>query len=409
MKPFTLSRVCRTLAVLSVAATFWGFSLLQAQSDLQPDLKPDRALISTGNLKPIFNQTNLDGWVIRGGKASYKIEDGVIVGSVTTKGGGNTFLCTEKEYGDFILELDIKADKELNSGVQIRSQYFEQPTTYDFGSEGIKVPAKRIHGYQVEVDNRPERRWSGGIYEEACRGWLNPLPTNSPAGNAFQFGAWNQYRIECRGASLRTWVNGVPAADLVDAETLKGFIGLQVHSTDQPGLQVRFRNVRLRDLGASQWTTAWDCRSIDGLDQSGLAQWLLEDGILHAIQSDKAEQPGTLTGRTPLMDFTVRMKYKIQRGGFELAFRPTNGSATAGALSFPFNNSIAAKIVRNGDWNTITATVHGQRVVVSLNGHQLQDAAGAVASGGVLPGLVLPAGQAADVVFKDFEILSKVE
>src|SRR5690606_12776035 len=134
----------------------------------------------------------------------------------TTKGGGNTFLCTRKDYADFLLELEVKADERLNSGIQIRSLYFEEPRTYQFGPREIKVAAQRVHGYQVEVDQNKNRRWSGGIYEEARRLWLFPLPTNSPAGQAFKFGDWNHYRIRCVGPSIKTWVNGVPAADLLD-------------------------------------------------------------------------------------------------------------------------------------------------------------------------------------------------
>jgi hypothetical protein len=409
MKPFLCRQVWRVPSAVFAALLFGLVPPLLAQPELNREYKPNQALLSTGNLQPIFNATNLSGWVIRGGKAHFAVEDGVIVGTTTMKGGVNTFLCTEREYGDFVLELEIKADPELNSGVQIRSQMFDRPTTYEFGAGTNTIPAHRVHGYQVEVDHRPERRWSGGIYEEARRGWLFPVPTNAPASTAFQRGEWNQFRIECRGASLRTWVNGVPVADLVDAELLTGFIGLQVHSADEAGLRVRFRNIRLRDLGSRHWNTAWDCRSMDGMDQSGGAQWQLEDGVLRGRQSAQASEPGLLMGRTPLRDFTVRMKYKIQRGAFVLTFRSSTADPAKPPLQYAFDDTISAKIARRRDWNTITIAVRGTRLVMSLNGHQLQDVRGAVASDGLLPGLVLPASVAADVSFKAFEVLSEVE
>lgn len=370
------------------------------------DFPVNRALLSTRDLTPIFNGTNLDGWIIRGGKATYAAADGVIVGTCAVKGGGNTFLCTEKEYGDFILELEIKADNGLNSGVQIRSHCFDEATTYDFGNRVIKVPAKRVHGYQVEVDHRPERRWSGGIYEEARRDWLFPLGTNSSAGKAFKFGEWNKYRIECRGASIKTWVNDVPAADLVDAEALKGFIGLQVHSADKPEYQVRFRNIRLKDLGQQEWRTAWDCRSFDGTEQQGAGEWKLTDGVLLARHASEESSGGALVGGAALSDFVIRFKYKLVKGEFALTFRAPSGDQAQSVIHIPFTEQMGAtNFARLQDWNTVTVSVRKQRVVAGLNGHQFQDAVQATLPLAVRPALQLAAHKEAEVFFKDFEIL----
>lgn len=395
MKPFFTSRERRGWMVHFITLTI-GATLVAAA---QPSPPP------AGDFQPLFNGTNLTGWITRGGKASYEVQDGVIVGTATMKGGGNTFLCTEKEYGDFILELEIKADQEMNSGVQIRSHCFDEETTYDFGNRTIKIPAQRVHGYQVEVDNRPERRWSGGIYEEGRRDWLFPLATNSAAGQAFKFGDWNKYRIRCLGSSIKTWINDVPAADLIDAELLRGFIGLQVHGTDKPGLQVRFRNIRLQDLGARQWAVAWDCSSMDGLGESGPAQWQLKANTVHATQAKEAATAGALKGTSPLMDFTMRLKYKIVKGGFNLTFQPQTGGRDPAGFSFPFaERAGTTNFAHLQDWNTVVASVQPTRVVVLLNGHQVKDAAMPRANG-VLPGLELPAGWEAEVQFKDFEIL----
>lgn len=406
MKPISDCVTCffrpSSFAAAVCVAVFQFFSGVVLASDSDG---PGFALVSSAGLKPIFNQTNLDGWIVRGGKGSYEVKDEVIVGTVTTKGGGNTFLCTRKDYGDFVLELEIKADPGLNSGVQIRSHCFDHETTYDFGNRLIKIPANRVHGYQIEVDHRPERRWSGGVYEEGRRDWLFPLATNSVAGQAFKFGEWNKYRIRCVGSSIKTWINDVPAADLVDAETLSGFIGLQVHAADQPGLQVRFRNIRLQELGRHDWAIAWDCSSWDGLEKSGGAEWKLESNIAHATQAAEATTPGVLAGNTPLMDFTVRLQYKIAKGGFQLTFQP-EGADTGAALRVPFVERMGTtNFARGQDWNTIVATVQPTRLVVGLNGHQLVDRTIARGSA-VYPGLALPPGTAADVEFKGFEILA---
>jgi hypothetical protein len=194
----------------------------------------------------LFDGESLKGWVQRGGKAVYKVENGTIVGN-TVIGTPNSFLCTEKEYGDFILELEFKDDPKLNSGVQIRSLCKDADYSVEHNGKTIKVPAKRVHGYQVEIDPS-KRAWSGGIYEEGRRGWLNDLKNNPEAQKAFKQNDWNKFRVECKGDSIKTFINGVPAADLKDSMTLKGFIALQVHGTKEANLQVAWRNVRIQVL-----------------------------------------------------------------------------------------------------------------------------------------------------------------
>ena len=85
---------------------------------------------------------------------------------------------------------------------------------------------------------------------EGRRKWLVDLKNNEPARKAFKQGEWNKFRIECRGDSIKTWLNGVPAADLKDSVTPSGFIGLQVHGVGkkQEPLEVRFRNLRIKEL-----------------------------------------------------------------------------------------------------------------------------------------------------------------
>jgi len=116
----------------------------------------------------LLDGKTLHGWVQHGGKAAYRVEDGEIVGS-TVPNTPNSFLCTEKTFGDFILELDFKVDPKLNSGVQIRSECFDEPKTIEAGGKTIKIPAGRVHGYQVEIDPSP-RAWTAGIYDEGRAG-----------------------------------------------------------------------------------------------------------------------------------------------------------------------------------------------------------------------------------------------
>src|SRR5687768_8851573 len=116
----------------------------------------------------LFDGNTLDGWTQHGGKAKYTVEEGCIVGR-SVPNTANSFLCTNKEYGDFILEVEFKVDPKLNSGVQIRSQVFDEAREIEVEGKTKKVPADRVHGYQVEIDPS-DRAFSGGIYDEARRG-----------------------------------------------------------------------------------------------------------------------------------------------------------------------------------------------------------------------------------------------
>lgn len=183
----------------------------------------------------LFNGKDLKGWKQLNGKAKYEVKNGAIVGT-TVLGEPNSFLATDKDYGDFVLELEFKVDSRMNSGIQFRSLSLPE---YRNG---------RVHGYQYEIDPSP-RGWTAGIYDEGRRDWLYQLDMNPAAKTAFKQDQWNKVRLECIGNSIRTWINGVPAAHLIDDMTPKGFIALQVHSIskkEEEGRQISWRNIRIQ-------------------------------------------------------------------------------------------------------------------------------------------------------------------
>jgi len=208
------------------------------------------AVVAADDFKPLFDGETLDGWVQKGGEAEYRVEDGQIIGT-SKKGTPNSFLTTAKDYDNFELILEFLPDETLNSGVQIRSNMYDEPKTYTWTVDGKEksttVKEGRVHGYQVEIDPSP-RAWTGGIYDEGRRGWLNNLANNEAARKAFKPGEWNEFRIVANGDSIKTFLNGVPAADLKDDMTGEGFIALQVHSFKEDGHEIRWRNIRIREL-----------------------------------------------------------------------------------------------------------------------------------------------------------------
>lgn len=185
----------------------------------------------------LFDGKTLDGWEQKNGTATYRVEDGAVVGK-TTEGSPNSFLCTKKEYADFELTFEVKVDDALNSGVQIRSQ--SKP----------ELNNGRVHGPQVEISTNGN---AGFIYAEGLKfGWLTEDRSNADARAAFKKGEWNRYRVLAKGKSIKTWINDVTVADTMDEKTgmASGFIGLQVHGIKKGTgpYEVRWRNIRLREL-----------------------------------------------------------------------------------------------------------------------------------------------------------------
>lgn len=197
----------------------------------------------------LFNGKDFTGWSQHSGTAEYRVEDGCVVGK-TVAGTGNSFMCTTKGYGDFILEFEFKVPEGMNSGVQFRSLIADKESVTEINGKKRKFPADRVYGYQFEIDPSP-RAYTGGIYDEARRGWLKDLKDNEAARKAYKSGEWNKARIECRGESIKTFINDVPAVDIKDSMTTSGIIGLQVHGigkNGKPGTEIRWRNIRIQEL-----------------------------------------------------------------------------------------------------------------------------------------------------------------
>lgn len=285
----------------------------------------------------LFNGENLEGWEKLNGTAEYKVEDGAIVG-ISQLNTPNTFLATNEVYDDFILEFEFKVDDGLNSGVQFRSNSLPE------FHEG------RVHGYQFEIDPS-ERAWTGGVYDEARRGWLYPLNYNPEGQKAFKNGEWNKARVEAIGNSIRTWVNDVPCTDLLDNTTASGFIALQVHSigsAEQEGKTVVWRNIRIltdeleqykmpensevkqinqiantisEKEAAEGWKLLWDGSSsegwrgakLDGFPEKG---WSMEEGILKVHKSDGGESTngGDIVTTKPYKNFMLKVDFRITEG-----------------------------------------------------------------------------------------------
>ena len=298
----------------------------------------------------LCNGKDLTGWVQRGGKAKYAIAGNEIIGTSVTN-TPNSFLCTETTYGDFVLEYDFKVDPKLNSGVQIRSECFDKPTEVEWQGKAIKIPAGRVHGYQIEIDpDVPRKRlWSAGIYDEGRRGWLFPGGGEQSAEarafseqgrRIFKANDWNHVRVEAIGDSLKTWLNDTPCADLKDSMTPRGFIGLQVHGigkeADKNGAQVRWRNLKITEVGgpaqsamntltpeetAAGWRLLWNGKSPEGWrsakgESFPAKGWEIKDGVLSVLAGNGAESAagGDIITKERYAAFELMIDFKITEG-----------------------------------------------------------------------------------------------
>jgi len=197
----------------------------------------------------LFDGKSLQGWTQMNGTATYRVEDGTIVGK-TTEGSPNSFLCTDTAYADFELEFDVKVDAGLNSGVQIRSKTKEKAD-----GKGKKQEAGRVYGPQVEIESSGAKGAEAGyVYGEATGyGWLTP-PGKLKPHTTFKDGEWNHYRVVAKGPRIQTWINDQPIEDITHEGIHKdfptGFIGLQVHGVKKGAgpFEVRWRNIRIKDL-----------------------------------------------------------------------------------------------------------------------------------------------------------------
>ena len=311
----------------------------------------------------LFNGENLDNWTRLNVVAPYTLEGDSVIVVTSVRNTPNTFLISQKSYGDFILEVAVKVDNELNSGIQIRSL---SDKNFQNG---------RVHGYQVEIDPSA-RAFSGGLYDEARRGWMYPLSLNEKGSSAFVPGGWNHYHIEAIGNEIKVWVNQVMTTKLVDELTTFGFIALQVHSVyadEQVNKQVRWKNIRIAtdNLEALKWTPdpdvkevsflinqltqnelrkgwrlLWDGHSSEGwrgakLDHFPDYGWQIDQGTLtiNGSEGGEAEGAGDIITIDKYQDFELELEFKITKGansGIKYFVQPEINKGSGSAIGCEF-------------------------------------------------------------------------
>lgn len=295
--------------------------------------------------KRLFNGVNLDGWKQLTGMAKYYVQDSMIVG-VSAMGSPNSFLAADGLYGDFRLEFEFMLeDTALNSGVQFRSHF--NPAAN--GGKGV------VAGYQFEMDGTA-RNWSGGIYDEARRGWLYTGAYNNEKKLTYIHGQFNKAVIVCKGQTVQTWVNNKLVSILVDTATSPGLIAVQVHSIGSQSLEgkkifwknirINTKDVQLAEPGSSNttesmpryivntipnnlsrvegrynWKLLFDGKSNKGwkgaykntFPEKG---WAIEDGVLKVLKSagEESTNGGDIVTMGKYKAFDLSFEFKLTEG-----------------------------------------------------------------------------------------------
>lgn len=284
----------------------------------------------------LFNRKDLTGWASPYDWGEVKVVDEEIL----LKANKKFFLLCDKVFADFIFEGEVlMPDAESNSGFMFR----------------CAAERNNVWGYQAEVDPSP-RGWSGGLYDEARRGWLHPAKGDATAeqafksqGNPFKAGEWNHYRIHAEGDHLRIWVNGTLTTEVRDSMDSQGYVGIQHHG--EKGKAYRFRNLRIKELSTALGEEAvlFDGKSLKGFHGDGGgkpgAGWVVDGDTIHLKEPGKG---GNLFVDGNWENFELTFEWKIAEGARAgLGYRVPDGRdpGSPGAANGP----VYAFLDRNGN------------------------------------------------------------
>jgi hypothetical protein len=336
----------------------------------------------------LFDGKTLDGWKVNGGFASYKVEDGSIVGT-TVEGSPNTFLC-KGDFQDFALELEVKCDPSLNSGIQIRSHVYSKDDPDPKNSRRAGV----VYGPQCEIA-RKEAGVAARFYDEGRRGqWLHEIKPE--AKDAFQDDGWNRYKIVVQGNRYRSWINGIPAADFTDDTDQSGLIGLQVHGIKElkPG------EVIAASEPPDGFQAVFNGQDLKGWEGSP-AYWSVEDGCLTGKADGTLKFNRFITWRGgTLKNFDLRVKVWVSpTGNSGLQYRGIERPDLGESVVTGYQCDVVAN---RPDYNGMLYEERGRRILAHTGDKVIIDPKGQPYVVGQFPLKAFPPGE-----WHDYRVLAE--
>ncbi len=327
------------------------------------------------------------GWVKYGGEATYEYDGKAITGR---RGPGhNTFLCTEKNYLNFVFKCEFKFDVDCNSGIQFRSVVHKE-------NQG-DIDNGVVSGYQYEMASNGN---TGQIYDESRRNrWVEPVSPEAveKTNRVFKADGWNAVEIQCVGPSIKTWINGEKITDLLDIYCGDGFFGLQVHSG--PDGVVLWRNIRIKELPATPWISLYSDKTYGPIEEKPVGKWeIQEDGSILGTTEPGEARDGMILSKDIYKDFAVKVSYKEQGGNSGLYFRASEVDKPYWLKGFQCEiadinaccnlwevdgrgwvaktsetEAAVAKVLKPKEWNDVGTVAIGDHLVTYLNGQKIVD------------------------------------
>ncbi len=173
-------------------------------------------------LKKIFNGKNLKGWKAPDNNIWWSASNGILTAKSDPEKKGS-ILWTDKEYENFIIQLDFKfGEGTIDSGIFLRteSQQIQIGESGSLKRDMTCSPYIPGKGYPVEAKNIPR---------------------------LLKMNDWNTIKVRAEGSVYTMWLNGEEVLTY-DSDTAidKGPVGLQLH----PGrdMHIDFKNILFAEL-----------------------------------------------------------------------------------------------------------------------------------------------------------------
>jgi hypothetical protein len=187
----------------------------------------------SGKTVSIFDGKTFKGWEGDTNK-TFHIQDGAIVGgSFKAPVPRNEFLCTTRDYTNFVLTLKFKLLGEgSNAGIQFRTR---------------RIPNHHeVSGYQADMG---DPSWWGCLYDESRRNKILAQANADEVKKVLKRDDWNEYKIKADGNRITLWLNGLQTIDYTEMDEKidrAGIIAVQIHAG--PPSEAWYKDITIQEL-----------------------------------------------------------------------------------------------------------------------------------------------------------------
>lgn len=184
--------------------------------------------------KKLFDGKTFNGWIGDTNK-TFRIENGSIVGGTMKEPiPRNEFLCTTREYTNFVLKLKFKllGGEKANAGVQFRTKRHENDN--------------EVSGYQADMG---DPAWWGCLYDESRRNKVLAQSPTEEVNKVLKRDDWNSYEIRAEGKRIRLFINGLKTVDYTEEDPKienHGIIAVQIHAG--PASEAWYKDITIMEL-----------------------------------------------------------------------------------------------------------------------------------------------------------------